>query len=204
MAITQGYATLSEVKAWLKITSTDAADDAVLEDAVEQASRAIDLCAGRQFFASTETRYFDVPSGRRLELDKPLLSVTTLTNGNAVAIASTEYNLWPKNGVRHWAIIMRQTSSIIWQPTSGGDTESAITLVGSWGDVSRVATDSESVMLIETSHKACLHAVSDAYHKRFGENVGGVAAITGAGVVITPQGLPQDVRDMILPLRRMV
>jgi hypothetical protein len=176
----------------------------VLEDAVEQASRAVDLFMGRQFYASSETRYFDVPRGRRLDLDKSLLSITTLTNGNSVAIASTEYNLWPKNGVRHWAVVMKQTSSIIWQPSSGGDTEAVISILGSWGDVDRAGTDAESVMLIETTHKACLHAVSDAYHKRFGENVGGTATITAAGVVITPQGLPQDVRDILSILRRMV
>lgn len=206
MAIVNGYATLDEVKAWLNIKadSVNAVDDTVLEDAVEQASRAIDLFSGRQFYAASETRYFDVPPGRRLELDKSLLSVTTLTNGNAVTIASTEYNLWPKNGVRHWAIVLRQTSSIYWQPNSGGDTEAVITVLGSWGDVDRAGTDAESVRLIEVSHKACLHAVSDAYHKRFGENTGGVSSITAAGVVITPQGLPQDVRDILLPLRRMV
>jgi hypothetical protein len=204
MAIANGYATLVEVKAWLKITSTDATDDTVLEDAVEQASRAIDLFMGRQFYAGTETRYFDVPPGRRLDLDKSLLAITTLTNGDASVIASTQYNLWPKNGVRHWAVVMKQTSSIIWQPASSGDTEAVITIAGSWGDVDRAGVDAESVMLTETTKRACLVWVSDAYHKRFGENTGGTATITAAGVVITPQGVPQDVRDILSILRRMV
>ena len=57
MAITNGYATLAEVKSALRIT--DAVDDAILEMAVESASRLIDGHAGRQFYSiGTATRYF--------------------------------------------------------------------------------------------------------------------------------------------------
>jgi hypothetical protein len=204
MTITNGYCTLAEALAYSRITSTDSADDAVIEDLVEQASRAIDLFMGRQFYASTETRYFDTPRERRLDLDKPLLAVTTLTNGDSSTIAATEYNLWPKNGIRHWAVVLKQSSSIYWQPSSGGDTEAVISLVGSWGDLNRAASDAESVMLTEVTKRATLMTVKDAYHKRFGMGDGGAVTVTAAGVVITPQGLPQDVRDVLAVLRRMV
>jgi hypothetical protein len=176
----------------------------VLEDAVEQASRSIDLVMGRQFYAGTETRYFDVPAGRRLDLDKSLLAITTLTNGDASVIASTQYNLWPKNGVRHWAVVMKQTSSIIWQPASSGDTEAVISIAGSWGDVDRAGTDAESVMLTGVTKRACLMTVADSRKKRYGASDTGSVTITASGVVITPQGLPQDVRDVLAILRRMV
>jgi hypothetical protein len=204
MTIANGYCTLAEAKALLDITSTSAADDAVMESMIEQASRAIDLFMGRQFYAGTETRYFDVPAGRRLDLDKSLLAITTLTNGDASVIASTQYNLWPKNGVRHWAVVMKQTSSIIWQPASSGDTEAVITIAGSWGDVDRDGTDAESVMLTGVTKRACLMTVADARKKRYGASETGSVTITGSGVVITPQGLPQDVRDILAILRRMV
>ena len=57
MAITNGYATLAETKAALRIT--DSVDDSLLEMAIESASRLIDGYAGRQFFSSgTAIRYF--------------------------------------------------------------------------------------------------------------------------------------------------
>lgn len=48
MAITNGYATLAEVKSALRIT--DSVDDTLLEMAVESASRLIDGYAGRFFY----------------------------------------------------------------------------------------------------------------------------------------------------------
>jgi hypothetical protein len=57
MAITNGYCTLNQVKAALRITDT--VDDALLEGAVESASRLIDGFAARNFYnAGTATRLF--------------------------------------------------------------------------------------------------------------------------------------------------
>jgi len=204
MAIVNGFCTLAEFLALHDIDSVNAGDDAFIEDAIEQASRAIEIFIGRQFYASTETRYFDLPKERRLDLDKALLSISTLTNGDGSTIAGGQYNLWPKNSQRHWAVVLKQSSSICWQPGSSGDTESVISIAGSWGDLDRAGTDPESVRLTETTKRACLAAVLDSYHKRFGKNDTGSVQVTGAGVVITPQGLPQDVRDILSVLRRMV
>ena len=57
MAITNGYATLQEVKQAARIT--DAVDDALLEISIESVSRMIDAYCERRFFtAGTEVRYF--------------------------------------------------------------------------------------------------------------------------------------------------
>jgi hypothetical protein len=53
MAITNGYCTLAEVKAALRIT--DSVDDTLLENAIEGASRRIDGYCGRFFFQTTKT-----------------------------------------------------------------------------------------------------------------------------------------------------
>lgn len=50
MAITNGYATLAELKAVLRIPSADSGDTAELELAVESASRAIDTATNRRFW----------------------------------------------------------------------------------------------------------------------------------------------------------
>ena len=57
MAITNGYATLNEVKAAARISDT--VDDALLEISIESVSRMIDgYCERRFYTAGTETRYY--------------------------------------------------------------------------------------------------------------------------------------------------
>ncbi len=51
MAITNGYATLVGIKAYLSIS--DSTDDTLLETLVESASRSIDKIANRRFYADT-------------------------------------------------------------------------------------------------------------------------------------------------------
>jgi len=50
MAITNGYATLTEIKNFLSIPISDTADDTLLEGLVESASRSIDKIANRRFY----------------------------------------------------------------------------------------------------------------------------------------------------------
>lgn len=50
MAITNGYATLTEIKNFLSIPISDTADDSLLEGLVESASRSIDRIANRRFY----------------------------------------------------------------------------------------------------------------------------------------------------------
>ena len=49
MAITNGYASLADVKAALRIPSADTIDDSLLETAIESASRMIDSYTARTF-----------------------------------------------------------------------------------------------------------------------------------------------------------
>ena len=61
MAISNGYASLSQIKSALRIPSADATDDGLLEMAVESASRLIDAYCGRNFIyggTAATTRYF--------------------------------------------------------------------------------------------------------------------------------------------------
>lgn len=61
MSITNGYCTLNEMKAALRIPTGDNIDDSLLEMAVESASRMIDSECDRNFFSVSATRDF-VPS----------------------------------------------------------------------------------------------------------------------------------------------
>jgi hypothetical protein len=84
LAITNGYASLNEVKAALRIT--DNVDDSLLEMAVESASRLIDGYASRQFYSyGTATRYF-------VALDDYVVEVDDLANGTVTI--TTAQDAW--------------------------------------------------------------------------------------------------------------
>lgn len=73
MAISNGYATLPEIKSYVGIPSGDTADDTLLELAVESASREIDMYVGRRFwidptvvtrvYTTTDEAAVDIPDG---------------------------------------------------------------------------------------------------------------------------------------------
>jgi len=193
MAITNGYATLAEFKSYAKISSTDADDDTVLEDLIETASRFIDRKTIRTFYARTETRSFNVPRGRTLKTDDDLISITTLTNGDATVLTTSDYILEPANETPKYAITLKQSSTNIWEHDSDGNTEHVITVLGSWGWDSSVPDD------IKT---ACLEIAKSSNGRRKGKNVGGVARVTAMGVVITPQDITGVAKGIINSFRK--
>ena len=106
MALGDPYVTAGELKSYLNITSSS--DDALVASAVGTASRQIEQWCGRQFNKTTTAaaRVY-VPSSRMiLEVDDfhttTDLTVKTDTADSGAfgtTIASTDYTLWPRNGV---------------------------------------------------------------------------------------------------------
>ena len=89
MSITNGYATLAEVKASLRIT--DAIDDSLLETAIESASRMIDGFTARTFSnAGTAVRNFAATDEINLIIDD---AITVLEVASTDEIGST-YTIW--------------------------------------------------------------------------------------------------------------
>lgn len=103
MAISQGYATLAQVKAALRIT--DSVDDSLLEMAIESASRAIDQYTARNFYnAGTAIRYYAPSDSLNVEIDDmiSLISLQTMSDDEQVydtTWASDDYQLEPLNGI---------------------------------------------------------------------------------------------------------
>jgi len=103
MAITNGYATLAELRARMNVPTADTGGDAVLEACIESASRAIDGFTGRRFYQITATaRVFTAEDSQWLYVPD-LVSVSSLVtddDGNRVyetTWASTDYDLEPFN-----------------------------------------------------------------------------------------------------------
>jgi hypothetical protein len=130
------YASLAELKDWLS-PLTDNADDANLGVCLESASRQIDACTGRRFYAATETRIY-TPLTADLVFVDDLLSITTLkTDENEDGVyettwLSSDYLLTPPNApqtLRPYSRIRTTRGGSFRFPFSAG----SVQITGSFG-----------------------------------------------------------------------
>jgi hypothetical protein len=104
LAITNGYCTLAEVKAALRIPNADTIDDTILEGNVEAASRLIDGYTMRSFYnAGTAVRYFAPDNAIYLPIDDAISISEVATSSDIdstydVIWATTDYQKEPLNG----------------------------------------------------------------------------------------------------------
>lgn len=102
MAITNGYCTLTEVKAALRIQDT--LDDSLLEMSVESASRLIDGYANRSFYsAGSAARYFVADNDFLTYIDDAVSITEIATDTSAdgtydIIWQASDYQLEPLNG----------------------------------------------------------------------------------------------------------
>ncbi len=142
MAITNGYCSLSEIKAALRIT--DSVDDDLLELSVNAASREIDGYCERVFYATSATRIYAPQSSVLCEIDD-LISITTLKSSSDgdgtfdVTWASTDYQLEPLNslngGLSSPYTRIRAVGDYLFPefPNYGLNHEATVQVVGSFG-----------------------------------------------------------------------
>ena len=105
MAITNGYCTLAEIKAFVNIV--DSNDDNELEDAVNSASRQIDAYCGRKFYAdgSTSAKVYRTRNPYMVVVDDISTSTGLVLKYDdsddgiyETTVASTDFILLPLNG----------------------------------------------------------------------------------------------------------
>jgi hypothetical protein len=201
MAITNGYCTLAEFKA-CNVSSgntypTDTADDAVLEDIIEAASRFWDGETCRYFYKNSvdEIRYFKAMDNEIKVGD--LVSITTLETDDGLRTypyswAATDYDLQPDNAVLNG----RPYNKIIMSPITTQSMPNGIikgvkiTGVFGWPSVPDIIK-SATLMLSK--------AIAD---RRYGENTTSDTVITSGGVVISPQDVPGICWKMVSPFRK--
>lgn len=190
------YATNAQLKAYaVPKGETDAADDAEMTRILGAVSRWLDDKTGTNFYGASETHYFDVPQGRVIKFDEWLVSVTTLTNGDGTVLTTSDYLLLPYNSTPKYGVKLRDTSNYYWAASSTGSWESVITLAGVWGYAASAPAD-----IVQ----ATLEISKIIYRRRMGENTSGIAQVTAAGVVITPQDVPPFVWDVIAYYKKRV
>ena len=115
MAIVNGYCSLAEVKAALRLT--DSVDDSLLERSIEAASRRIDGYCGRWFYKTSQTAikmypfdYYNVPTN---DIANTTVTVQTDDDGDGTFedtwVQGTDYQLEPLdaslNGIPYRRIV---------------------------------------------------------------------------------------------------
>jgi hypothetical protein len=119
-------------------------ETAFLERCIEAASRYIDNKTGYTFYAGSDTRYYIVgldTDGAWLVLDKPLQTITSVTNGDSTTLTvGTDVVAWPVNGPPYYKLYLVSTAGQIWQYTSD-PLLNTVAVVGTWGYASSAPAD---------------------------------------------------------------
>jgi hypothetical protein len=198
MAISNGYCSLTQIKAALRITDT--VDDTLLEMAVESASRLIDGHTGRVFFnAGTAIRYYTAQDDFVVQVDDLAgtagLVIQTAENADGnfnTTWTTTDYQLEPVNQVLDglsWVYTrIRAVGDYFW-PTSGGEALVKITS-HQWGWPA-VPTPVTQACVIQGSR----------IFKRLDSPLG-VAGVGDLGVMRVSRDLDPDVAALVAQYRR--
>jgi len=129
------YTTLDEVKAFIGISDdVTAEENTLLTNLIGVAQETIDAYCRRTFEAAADSsRSFDclspTVSGRFLYLDADLCSITTITNGDGEAVATSEYRTMPAEAP-WFALELLPGSGKSW--THSDDPQQAIVISGRW------------------------------------------------------------------------
>jgi hypothetical protein len=142
MAIVNGYCTLADLKAALRVQ--DSIDDSLLELAIESASREIDGYTERQFYSTSATRVY-APTNIYTVTTDDIISVTTLKSSSDgvtydITWQTSDYQLEPLNGVAGGLVTpytrIRATGNYLMPTFSVGtfyELEALIQVVGVFG-----------------------------------------------------------------------
>jgi len=187
------YITLSTLKNYLGLTGSDE-DDVVLEASIDRAQAAIDAYTNRTFEAASDTKHYgwDAVDDLFLWLDAALYSLTSVANGDdsATAVSTDDITLWPRNqGPPYHKLRLDDGSTSTWQV----DTDYWIAVTGEWGYSASAPND---IVLATVRWAAYLYEQKDAPYTR-------VVANIAVGSVEIPATIPEDVRTLLNPYRRM-
>jgi hypothetical protein len=195
MAITNGYATLAEVKASLRIT--DAIDDSLLETAIESASRMIDGFTARTFSnAGTAVRHYAATDALNLIIDDAI-SISEVASTDEIGDTytvwkTTDFQLEPLNS-RSDGLYMpytgiRAVNDYTWPVV---DQQALCRITGVWGWAS-VPTAIRQATVIQSSR----------LFKRLDSPLG-IAGFGDMGAIRVNRYLDSDVEQLAMPYRIM-
>jgi hypothetical protein len=203
MAIVNGYITQNDLKEFVGIPTSDTADDDLLDNAINGASRQIDAFCGRKFYAdgSTSARAFFTNDYFRLAVDDISTSTGLVVKYDddddgtyEVTVPSNEFQLLPINGVvggiegsPFYIIQLNSNGSFEW-PISNTSNRPYAQITANWG----YAATPEPIKY------ACKMLSSELFAMRNAPL--GVAGVGDFGVVNVQQN--REVTRLLAPFRK--
>jgi hypothetical protein len=205
MAITNGYATLAEIKAYMSIS--DSTDDTLLENLVESASRSIDRIANRRFYldATASARLYRAYSNIFVFVDDigttSSLVVAIDENGNGTysktLTLNTDYILDPLTSqslnrpFTQLTMVSNTESWPIFPGLTSNGLRPGVQVTARWGWPS----------VPDDLNMACLILTADLYKRK--DAPGGILGLGDLGVVrMSPIG--RDVTAMVRAYKKEV
>lgn len=196
MAITNGYATLSEAKARLGIPVADTGDDSIIENIIEAASRQIDKFCNRQFFQNVaQVRYYTAASDVLVFIDDcvSISAVATDRNldrtwGTVVAVSDTE--LAPLNA----SVLGFPYTELRMKPLASNEFDLGLDLIkitGTWGWPA----------VPDAVNEACLLLTSRLFRRK--DSPFGVTGGGEVGTQIVISGVDPDIQNLLAPYRKI-
>lgn len=195
MAITNGYTTLAVLKSSMRIPADDTMDDALLETAIESASRQIDGHCERVFYSGTATRVY-APNDNYVTETDDIVSITTLkSSSDGVSFDTTwtasDYQLEPLNGIAGGLVSpATQIRAIGNYVFSVIGKEATVQVAGTFGWSSVPVAIKQATLIL-----------AQRQFKRYDSPLG-VAGFGDIGVVRVSR-IDPDVASLIAPFRRV-
>lgn len=196
MAITNGYCTLVELKAALRIT--DSTDDTLLENAVESASRRIDGYCGRFFYVTSQTAVpmysydeYLLIFGRDVSSTTVTIKIDSTGDGTYATTLTqgTDYVLQPRNvpiferPYESARMVGGATFPLLTTPSF-----ETVQVTAAWGWASVPDDINQACILLAMRQFARLNAA--------------LGVVGFADMAITVRAVDPDVRDLLSPYRR--
>lgn len=178
------------------IGTNSTSDDDELTAAITGAQKLINTVTRREFESIADTtRYFDYDTcvdGQTLILDYDLCQITTVINGDGVAVSANDYTTNPRNFTPWCELKLKVGSNIAWTYT---DTpEDAIVVTGRWAF--SVAPPDDIVLATKKLAK-WFYKQRDTVNSGVAEPV-----MSTSGAVIMPPTVPKDVTEILMYYRR--
>ena len=196
MAIVNGYATLSELKARMGIPVSDTADDSIMEAVIEAASRMIDKFCDRFFYqTASQARYYNAASAVLTFVDDVVSVSSVYTDRNldrswSHLISSSFLELAPLNA----SVMSQPYTEIRIKPLAGDSFDRVVDGVKVTGVYGWPAVP-------DAINEACLITAARYFKRK--DAVFGVAGGGEVGQAIALRAVDPDAQVLLAPYRKI-
>jgi hypothetical protein len=187
------YATVAELVAYAGIDRDR--DNALLTSLIARAQATIEREVRFAFEAAADTtRNLDAASirdggnvdGLTLYFPTWCASITSITNGDGVAVASTDYVKLPRQAP-YYGVRLKHSKALRWEPDSNHDTEDAIAIVGKWAYSTSAPAD-----IVHATLRLALW-----FYRQRDNSTDMDRPLLAEGVTLLPSAVPRDVLDIL-------